>query len=124
MLRRPPLVVPAGTSGAIPRTARGRSIVRSAVGGGVPRECREERFRMPNATATLRSEWSLAVVAVTTALFLVFGKVWLADLSGGLRFALLSGWLFVALMMSAFGVVRHAETLAERLGEPFGTLIL
>jgi Ca2+:H+ antiporter len=90
----------------------------------MPRECLEERSRMPKATATLRSEWSLAVVAVTTALFLVFGKGWLADLSSGPRFALLSGWLFVALMMSAFGVVRHAETLAERLGEPFGTLIL
>jgi len=33
-------------------------------------------------------------------------------------------WLFVAIMVCAFAVVRHAEALAERLGEPFGTLVL
>ena len=80
---------------------------------------------MPKTTPALRSEWSLPVIAVTTALFLAFGKGWLADLSSNtLRFVLLSAWLFGAMMMSAFGVVRHAETLAEKLGEPFGTLIL
>ena len=34
------------------------------------------------------------------------------------------GWLFGAILVSAFAVVRHAEGLAVRLGEPFGTLVL
>src|SRR4030095_10519273 len=106
------------------RTTCARSIVESRNGGGMPRDCLEERSRMPKATPALRSEWSLPVIAVTTALFLAFGKGWLAALSNTLRFVLLSAWLFGAMMMSAFGVVRHAETLAEKLGEPFGTLIL
>jgi len=33
-------------------------------------------------------------------------------------------WLFAAILTSVFGVVRHAECLAIKLGEPFGTLIL
>src|SRR5262245_45837156 len=91
----------------------------------MPRDCLEGRSRMPDTKADLRSEWSLPVVALTTVLFLAFGKSWLGDLSGhNLRFAVFSAWLFGAMMMSAFGVVRHAETLAEKLGEPFGTLIL
>jgi Ca2+:H+ antiporter len=33
-------------------------------------------------------------------------------------------WLFAAILLSAFSVVHHAESLAEILGEPLGTLIL
>jgi Ca2+:H+ antiporter len=33
-------------------------------------------------------------------------------------------WLFAAVLASAISVVRHAEQLAHRLGEPAGTLIL
>lgn len=33
-------------------------------------------------------------------------------------------WLFGAILTLAFGVVRHADCLAVRLGEPYGTLIL
>src|SRR5207249_4584830 len=60
----------------------------------------------------------------TTALFVAFGKRWLADLSNSVRFACILGWLFGAILVSAFAVVRHAERLAERLGEPIGTLVL
>ena len=56
--------------------------------------------------------------------FLAFGTGWLADLSGTAWFALMLGWLFAAILLSAFAVVRHAEALAERLGEPLGTLVL
>ncbi|HSF22138.1 MAG TPA: ionic transporter y4hA [Burkholderiales bacterium] len=72
----------------------------------------------------LRREWPLLVSAVTTALFYVFGSRWFADLSGASWFALLLAWLFAVILLSAFAVVRHAERLAGRLGEPFGTLIL
>jgi Ca2+:H+ antiporter len=33
-------------------------------------------------------------------------------------------WLFVVILLAAFGVVRHAEALASVFGEPYGTLIL
>ena len=72
----------------------------------------------------MRREWPLLVSVATTALFLVFGKGWLADLSGTAWFGCMLGWLFGAVMVSAFAVVRHAEGLAERLGEPYGTLVL
>jgi Ca2+:H+ antiporter len=72
----------------------------------------------------LRREWLLAVAFATTALFLLFGKGWLADLSNPLWFALMLVWLFAVILASAFAVVHHAESLAIRLGEPLGTLVL
>src|SRR5271168_2762623 len=74
--------------------------------------------------STLRQEWLLGAAFATTALFLLFGKSWLADLSNPLWFALMLVWLFAVIMGSAFAVVHHAESLAIRLGEPLGTLVL
>lgn len=73
----------------------------------------------------LRSEAQVPAVWLTAALFLLFGKGWLAAAahSPALTLALFA-WLFGAILWGAFGVVRHAEHLAERLGEPYGTLIL
>lgn len=71
-----------------------------------------------------RTEWPLPVSIATTVLFLVFGKGWLADLSRAVWFTLMLGWLFGAILVAAFAVVRHAEGLAVRLGEPLGTLVL
>ncbi len=58
------------------------------------------------------------------ALFLLFGKHWLADLSSTLWSALLFLWLFAIVLWCAFGVVREADHLADLLGEPLGTLVL
>jgi hypothetical protein len=80
--------------------------------------------RTRQLTSRLRTEWQLPVSVATTALFLVFGNRWLADLSDPVWFAFLLGWLFAAILVSAFAVVRHAEGLAVRLGEPLGTLVL
>src|SRR6202020_2784339 len=74
--------------------------------------------------AGLRREWLLGVGFATMALFLSFGKGWLADLSNPLWFALMLVWLFAVIMSAAFAVVHHAESLAVRLGEPLGTLVL
>jgi Ca2+:H+ antiporter len=76
------------------------------------------------ALSGLRSEWPLAANLLTTALFLVFGAGWLADLSDPLWFSFLLAWLFGVILISAFAVVRHAEGLAVLLGEPLGTLVL
>ena len=80
--------------------------------------------RTQQLISRLLAEWPLPVSVATTALFLVFGNRWLADLSDPVWFAFLLGWLFTAILVSAFAVVRHAEGLAVRLGEPLGTLVL
>src|SRR5271168_1889694 len=78
----------------------------------------------PSILSSLRQEWLLAVAFATTALFLLFGKGWLADLSDPLWFVLMLVWLFAVILSSAFAVVHHAESLGIRLGEPLGTLVL
>jgi Ca2+:H+ antiporter len=80
--------------------------------------------RKRRAISKMRQEWPLAISIATTGLFLVFGKEWLSNLSGAVWFGAMLTWLFVAILVSAFAVVRHAEGLAVRLGEPFGTLVL
>lgn len=73
--------------------------------------------------AVLVREWPLLISIATALLFLLFGKRWFADLSSPI-FAFVFGWLFTVILLSAFAVVRHAESLAARLGEPAGTLVL
>ncbi|MFN8445205.1 MAG: hypothetical protein U0175_30735 [Caldilineaceae bacterium] len=77
-----------------------------------------------HTSGMIRQEWTLLASAVTTVLFLLFGKSWLADLSNPVWFALVLILLFVVILLSAFAIVRHAESLAIILGEPLGTLIL
>jgi Ca2+:H+ antiporter len=84
----------------------------------------EATLAIAGPLSILRREWLLGAALATTALFLLFGKGWLADLSNPLWFALMLGWLFAVIMGSAFAVVHHAESLAVRLGEPLGTLVL
>ena len=72
----------------------------------------------------MRREWPLLVSLITTALFYAFGSGWFADLSSVPWLAFLFAWLFGVILLSAFAVLRHAELLAARLGEPLGTLIL
>jgi Ca2+:H+ antiporter len=79
---------------------------------------------MSKGQSVLRAEWPFGIAVITTLLFLLFGGPWLADFSNVWWLVLMSAWLFGAMMSSAFGVVRHAETLADKLGEPLGTLIL
>jgi Ca2+:H+ antiporter len=69
-------------------------------------------------------EWPLLMVLATTAVFLAFGQHLLVDLDHPARFAFVLGWLLVAILAAVFAVVRHAELLAARLGEPLGTLVL
>ena len=72
----------------------------------------------------LLGEWRLLVSLATSALFFVYGPSWLADLSNMAWLAFLFAWLFAVILLSATAVVRHAESLAAKLGEPLGTLIL
>ena len=72
----------------------------------------------------IRREWPLLAVAVTAALFFAFGGAWLADLTRAGWFTFLFAWLFAAILLSSFAAMRHADSLAARLGEPLGTLVL
>ncbi len=83
---------------------------------------------MPKNNKTLKNplgaELPLLFILATAALFLLFGKNWMADLSNQLWLAFIFVWLFATILKAAFAVVRHADALAEILGEPFGTLVL
>ncbi len=74
--------------------------------------------------AILRAEAPVLAGAATTVIFFTVGKDWADNFVHPALTAALFAWLFAAMMWCAFGVVRHAEVLAEVLGEPFGTLIL
>ena len=74
--------------------------------------------------AEVRAEAPLLFGAATTVLAYTVGEAWFADFSDPLRTAALFVWVFVAMLWSAFNVVRHADALADILGEPYGTLIL
>ncbi len=69
-------------------------------------------------------EWFLGVGLASSAVFFVRGDVLANHLSTPAGLALLFGWLFAASFGCCLSVVRHADHLAIRLGEPYGTLIL
>ena len=72
----------------------------------------------------LTAERPVLAGAATTLIFFTVGSSWTEDLSQLGVTALIFVWLFAVMLWCAFGVVRHAEVLAEYLGEPYGTLIL
>src|SRR5690242_701995 len=72
----------------------------------------------------LRAEWPLLSNWATTAVFLFFGQPLLDDLRHPVQFVAILTWLVLVMLVSAFWAVKHAERLAARLGEPFGTLLL
>ncbi len=65
----------------------------------------------------------LGVAWVTVAAFLLAGPAMAASTSTLVLVGIFA-WLLGVILWAAFGVVHEAETLAERLGEPYGTLVL
>lgn len=80
--------------------------------------------RAPSLLALLKQESGLIVGVLTLALILLFGGEWLSSMSGLVTPVLLFCWLFPVMLWLSFGVVHHADGLAIKLGEPYGTLIL
>lgn len=74
--------------------------------------------------AFIRRERAFLVGIATAGLFFTFGGSWLGDLSNPGWAIFMFAWLFAIMLWASFAVVRHADGLAVRLGEPFGTLIL
>ncbi len=77
-----------------------------------------------HTAAVFRREWFLAVSLMTCVVFLLAGHVLLGNLANPILLGLVFLWLFVVVLGSALAVARHADRLAARLGEPYGTLIL
>lgn len=71
-----------------------------------------------------RTDWLLVVVIGMAVAFTFWGGDWMADLSGTGKLLFFFAVLFFTILIAAFAVVRHADALAVRLGEPLGTLIL
>jgi len=94
-----------------------------------PKEQESALLRFPNRNTPPRydralGEWLLLVPLSTAGLFFLYGHDWLSDLSNPVRLSAVLGWLLLVIVLSAFAVLRHAEHLAARLGEPMGTVIL
>ena len=60
----------------------------------------------------------------STLLAYQFKQPLFSDLHNFALTILLFLWLLGTMMWCAFSVVRHAEAIADKLGEPYGTLVL
>ena len=73
----------------------------------------------------MRAEFPLIIGAATAAIFITIGTTALDQFTTHVVPLLcVFGWLFAVILWSAICVVRHADCLAIKLGEPYGTLIL
>src|SRR5213595_2523445 len=72
----------------------------------------------------LRSEFSLIFGIITAAIFLWAGSRLVENIERPGVVGVVFLWLFVAVLWSAISVVRHADSIAIKCGEPYGTLIL
>jgi Ca2+:H+ antiporter len=103
----------------LPRVARTLSILERR-----RRTMRTAKRRRSALVKFVREEWFLGVGLTTSAIFLMMGKAMFAVLAGPIGMAFLFAVLFAGVLGSSLSVVRHADHLAERLGEPYGSLIL
>jgi Ca2+:H+ antiporter len=81
-------------------------------------------MQMTGVPVLIRGERFLAISLLTTFAFAFYRHELLDEFPSVYRLGLIFFWLFSVVLGSALAVVRHAEHLAERLGEPYGTLIL
>ena len=77
-----------------------------------------------NFGSAIRAEFPLLVGLATVAIFLVVGSALNELTTHALPLLGVFVWLFAVILWSAMCVVRHADCLAIKLGEPYGTLIL
>ncbi|HEY2680878.1 MAG TPA: ionic transporter y4hA [Candidatus Udaeobacter sp.] len=74
--------------------------------------------------SAIRAEFPLLIGLGTVAIFFVVGSRLNELTMHALPLVGVFVWLFAVILWSAMCVVRHADCLAIKLGEPFGTLIL
>jgi Ca2+:H+ antiporter len=74
--------------------------------------------------SAIRNEFALAIALGTAAIFLSAGSQLIEIIAHPAALIGIFLWLFVVMLWSAICVVRHADCLAIKFGEPYGTLIL
>jgi Ca2+:H+ antiporter len=72
----------------------------------------------------MRAEFPLLIALGTLATLFGIGNRLVEDIRNPLLLVIILFWLFGTILWSAIFVVRHADCLAIRFGEPYGTLIL
>src|SRR6266481_7012346 len=72
----------------------------------------------------VRAESALFVSAGTVSIFFATGSSLVEIVAHPATLIAVFLWLFAIIVWSAISVVRHADCLAIKLGEPYGTLIL
>ena len=60
----------------------------------------------------LKKEWTLLVSYGSLVVLLIWGSGIMGSLGAAANVGLVFAWLFVVILLAAFGVVRHAECLA------------
>ena len=73
---------------------------------------------------SVSSEFALLIGLGTAAIFFAAGSRLVEIVAHPVAMIVVFLWLFAVILWSAICVVRHADCLAIRLGEPYGTLIL
>ena len=74
--------------------------------------------------SVIRSEFALAIALGTAAIFFSAGSRLTEIIGHPVALTGVFLWLFAVILWAAICVARHADCLAIKLGEPYGTLIL
>ena len=77
-----------------------------------------------NFGGALRREFPLLIGLGTVAIFFAAGNQFVELVGHPIAMIAVFLWLFAVILWSGICVVRHADCLAIKLGEPYGTLIL
>src|SRR6266542_468325 len=88
------------------------------------KEPKSDATRVTGFCAFIRVEFPLVVGLGTAAIFLGTGSWLVENIAHPFWVLVIFLWLFAAILWSAISVVRHADCLAIKCGEPYGTLIL
>jgi len=72
----------------------------------------------------ISNEKGFIAALISAVIVLVFGRPLFYDLSNYLKLLVLFVFLFSIILSAAIAIVHHAEALAHKYGEPYGTLIL
>src|SRR6184192_1084284 len=78
----------------------------------------------PDSGSTIKGEFALAIALGTAAIFFSTGRQLTEIIANPAALIGVFLWLFAVVLWAAVCVARHADCLAIKLGEPYGTLIL
>jgi len=74
--------------------------------------------------ASMRAELALGIGLGTAAILYATGNRLVENIAHPIGLIAVLLWLFIVILSAALSVVRHADCLAIKCGEPYGTLIL